>query len=103
MYEAMETCPEELLLFFHHVPYQYRLKSGKTLIQHIYDSHFEGAMRAQEMLEQFRRLDFPYQRNVMSIVFPPFLRCSRLLRKQLPAGAGFLPHRLFLYLIKQPD
>ena len=57
MYEAMETCPEELLLFFHHVPYQYRLKSGKTLIQHIYDSHFEGAMRAQEMLEQFRRLD----------------------------------------------
>ncbi|MDE7299664.1 MAG: alpha-glucuronidase, partial [Lachnospiraceae bacterium] len=56
MYENMETCPEELLLFFHHVPYRYRLKSGKTLIQHIYDSHFEGAMKAQAMLERFEEL-----------------------------------------------
>jgi alpha-glucuronidase len=38
MYEKPETCPEELLLFFHHVPYKYRLKSGTTLIQHIYDT-----------------------------------------------------------------
>ncbi len=42
MYNQPDTCPEELLLFFHHLPYTYRLKSGKTLIQHIYDSHFEG-------------------------------------------------------------
>ena len=35
MYENMDTCPEELLLFFHHVPYSYQLKTGKTLIQHI--------------------------------------------------------------------
>lgn len=50
MYDSMETCPEELLLFFHHVPYTYRLKSGKTLIQHIYDTHFEGV----EQVEMFR-------------------------------------------------
>ena len=42
MYENMDTCPEELLLFFHYVRYDYKLKSGKTLIQHIYDTHFEG-------------------------------------------------------------
>ena len=42
MYDDPETCPEELLLFFHHVRYDKVLKSGKTLIQHIYDSHFEG-------------------------------------------------------------
>lgn len=42
MYEHLETCPDELLLFFHHVPYTHVLKSGKTVIQHIYDSHFEG-------------------------------------------------------------
>lgn len=51
LYENRETCPEELLLFFHHVPYTYRLKSGKTLIQHIYDSHFEGARKAEEMAQ----------------------------------------------------
>jgi alpha-glucuronidase len=42
MYESMASCPDELLLFFHHVPYTYMLSSGKTLIQHIYDSHFAG-------------------------------------------------------------
>lgn len=49
MYDAAETCPEELLLFFHHVPYTFRLKSGKMLIQHIYDTHFEGVEEAEEM------------------------------------------------------
>jgi lysophospholipase L1-like esterase len=32
-----------LLLFLHHVPYTYKLHSGKTVIQYIYDSHYEGA------------------------------------------------------------
>ncbi|HOK42646.1 MAG TPA: alpha-glucuronidase family glycosyl hydrolase [Thermoclostridium caenicola] len=50
MYEDMDKCPEELLLFFHRVAYRHRLKSGKTLIQHIYDTHFEGV----EEVEQFR-------------------------------------------------
>ena len=27
----------------HHVPYTHRLHSGKTVIQYIYDSHYEGA------------------------------------------------------------
>src|SRR5207247_1463995 len=43
MYESLERCPDELLLFMHHVPYTHVLKSGKTVIQHIYDSHYEGA------------------------------------------------------------
>jgi len=42
MYESLETCPDEQLLFFHHVPYTHRLHSGKTVIQHIYDSHMDG-------------------------------------------------------------
>src|SRR5690606_20931534 len=34
-YESLDTCPDELLLFFHHVPYTHVLHSGKTVIQHI--------------------------------------------------------------------
>ncbi|HHV31642.1 MAG TPA: alpha-glucuronidase [Clostridiales bacterium] len=49
MYEHMETCPENLLLFFHHVPYNYVLKSGLTLLQHIYNSHFQGVEEAAEL------------------------------------------------------
>ena len=47
MYSDPKTCPEELILFFHHLPYTYMLKSGKSLIQHIYDSHFEGEEQAR--------------------------------------------------------
>ncbi|WP_307473241.1 alpha-glucuronidase family glycosyl hydrolase [Paenibacillus harenae] len=43
IYDSLERCPDELLLFFHHVPYTHVLQSGKTVIQHIYDTHFDGA------------------------------------------------------------
>lgn len=56
MYDNPETCPEELLLFFHHMPYNYRLKNGKTILQHIYDTHFEGAGMAAEMAAGFEKL-----------------------------------------------
>ncbi|NLL38382.1 MAG: alpha-glucuronidase [Clostridiales bacterium] len=56
MYENIETCPDELLLFFHHVSYEHVLKSGKTVIAHIYDTHFEGAERAKELLDKWKTL-----------------------------------------------
>ena len=52
MYANVETCPEELLLFFHHMPYNYVLKSGKTILQHIYDTHFEGAEDAARFYDE---------------------------------------------------
>ncbi len=56
-YETLEDCPDELLLFFHHVPYSHRLKSGKTVIQHIYDTHFEGADAAAALLAEWASLE----------------------------------------------
>ncbi len=55
-YESTAQCPDELLLFFHHVPYTHVLHSGKTVIQHIYDSHFDGAEKAAEQVEVWRGL-----------------------------------------------
>jgi alpha-glucuronidase len=49
VYESRDTCPDELLLFFHHVPYDHVLHSGVTVIQHIYDTHFAGAEQAAEL------------------------------------------------------
>lgn len=51
LYDSVDTCPDELALFFHHLPYTHVLKSGKTVIQHIYDTHFEGAELAAGFLE----------------------------------------------------
>ncbi|GAB3425383.1 alpha-glucuronidase family glycosyl hydrolase [Flindersiella endophytica] len=45
IYGSLEQCPDELLLFMHWVPYGHRLRSGKTVIQQIYDSHFAGYER----------------------------------------------------------
>jgi alpha-glucuronidase len=56
VYEDLASCPDALLLFFHHVPYTHRLKSGKTVIQHIYDSHFDGAAGARRLLEMWLSL-----------------------------------------------
>lgn len=56
LYENIETCPEELLLYFHHVPYIYKLKSGKTLLQHVYDTHFEGVEEAEDFQEKWLEL-----------------------------------------------
>src|SRR5262249_34794663 len=43
-------------LFFHHVPYTYQLHSGKTVIQYIYDSHYEGVAQVQEFVKQWKLL-----------------------------------------------
>jgi alpha-glucuronidase len=55
-YETLAACPDELLLFMHHVPYIYVLHSGKTVIQHIYDSHYDGAEQAAGLVTQWQTL-----------------------------------------------
>ncbi|HYM76777.1 MAG TPA: alpha-glucuronidase family glycosyl hydrolase [Candidatus Dormibacteraeota bacterium] len=57
LYEPLADCPDDLLLFFHHVPYTYVLHSGKTVVQHVYDSHYEGAERASEFATQWKALE----------------------------------------------
>lgn len=57
IYNGVDSCPDELKLFFHHVPYTYRLRSGKTVIQHIYDTHFEGAKEAEKMKCMWQSLE----------------------------------------------
>ncbi len=56
MFESLQTTPDNLLLFFHHVPYTYALHSGKTVIQHVYDSHYQGAERVAEYVQQWKLL-----------------------------------------------
>jgi alpha-glucuronidase len=57
LYESVQATPDELLLFFHHVSYTYRLHSAKTVIQHIYDSHYEGAEQAEDLVRQWTLLE----------------------------------------------
>jgi alpha-glucuronidase len=55
-YETPATCPDDLLLFLHHVPYTQVLHSGKSVIQYIYDSHYAGAEAAAGYVQQWKSL-----------------------------------------------
>ena len=65
IYADRNQCPEELLLFFHYVRYDAMLKSGKTLIQHIYDTHFEGVEEVEAMMETWKSI----KKNIASDVY----------------------------------
>jgi len=59
LYESPETCPDKLLLFFHRLPYDFIMRDGRTLIQRLYDDHFEGAAETEKMLETLAALPLP--------------------------------------------
>ena len=67
--ETAATTPDDLLLFFHHVPYTYKLHDGKTVIQYLYDSHYAGAAQAAEFVHDWktlqRRIDPALYDNVL--------------------------------------
>ena len=55
-YESLPTCPDDLLLFMHHVPYTYRLHSGLTVMQTIDNTHYWGAQAAAEQVSEWETL-----------------------------------------------
>jgi alpha-glucuronidase len=57
IYESLATCPDNLLLFMHHVPYTHALHSGKTVIQYLYDSHYEGAEAVEGYVRHWKSLE----------------------------------------------
>lgn len=86
VYESLETCPDELLLFFHHVPYTHRLAAGKTVIQHIYDSRADGVERVEDLKARWEGLAGLVPRDVHARVTERIaeqLRSAREWRDQL--------------------
>ncbi|WP_247003878.1 alpha-glucuronidase family glycosyl hydrolase [Halosolutus gelatinilyticus] len=56
-YGAVETCPEELLLFFHHLPWDHELADGTTVIQRLYDNCFAGVEEVERLRDRWRSLE----------------------------------------------
>lgn len=49
LYDDPATCPQELLLFFHNLPWGHRLKSGLTISEHFDASHHAGLAAARRL------------------------------------------------------
>ena len=74
IYNSAEKCPDELVLFFHHLPYTHVLHSGKTVIQHIYDSHFEGYEEAKQLAAKWETLKDKVDPEIFNNVSERFTR-----------------------------
>ena len=50
LYNDISTCPENLLTWFHHVPWDYRMKSGRTFWDELCHKYGDGVRQARQFL-----------------------------------------------------
>jgi alpha-glucuronidase len=50
LYNDISTCPENLLTWFHHVPWDYRMKSGRTFWDELCHKYDDGVRQARQFL-----------------------------------------------------
>lgn len=58
-YNNLETCPEELLLWFHHVPWDHRMKNGRTLWDELSYRYDGGVQQVRDFQKLWDRME-PY-------------------------------------------
>jgi alpha-glucuronidase len=56
LWEDINTCEEKNLLWFHHVPWNYTMKSGRTLWDELCWQYYTGAERVQQMQQTWNGL-----------------------------------------------
>jgi alpha-glucuronidase len=55
-FDHLDTCPEKLLLWFHHVPWEHRVRSGRTLWEELRHRYDEGVAFVARMHSTWQRL-----------------------------------------------
>jgi len=113
-----ETCPPELLLWFHHLAWDYTLRSGHTLWDELCLRYQQGVEETRMMLRTWEtlegeidaeRFDDVRQRLVKQIADAAIWRDACLLyfqtfsKRPLPAGVEPPAHSLDTYKALQPE
>jgi alpha-glucuronidase len=75
VYESPETCPENLLLWFHHVSWDYRMKSGRTVWEELCFKYNSG-------VDSVRWMQREWDKNKAHIDSERFLMVQVLLSEQ---------------------
>lgn len=57
IYNNIETCPENLILWFHHVPWNYKMKDGKTLWDELCYKYDSGVQSVREYQKVWDRME----------------------------------------------
>ena len=72
LFADTSACPENLLLFFHRLRYDFKMKNGQTLLQNIYDTHFDGYDEVQMMIDEWKSLKDLLDSEVYESVYARF-------------------------------
>ena len=57
MYNNIETCPEHLLLWFHHVPWNYTLHNGLSLWDNLCNTYDRGVAEAESFVQTWKSME----------------------------------------------
>lgn len=57
MFANLETCPDEYLLWFHHLPWDYKMRSGKTLWDELCLHYYAGVEGVKQMQKEWDSLE----------------------------------------------
>lgn len=57
IFNSLEKCPEKYLLWFHHVPWDYKMKSGKTLWEELCNHYYAGVDSVRSMRIKWKQLE----------------------------------------------
>jgi alpha-glucuronidase len=101
IYKTKKTCPEEFLLWFHHVSWDHKMRSGRTLWEDMCHQYYQGADSVKWMQQQWDTLEgkidpdrFAQVKSLMAIQYKEALwwRNACVLyfqsfsNKEIPAG-----------------
>ncbi len=56
IFDNIETCPDKYLLWFHHVPWDYKMKSGRTLWDELCVKYYEGTDYVEQMAKTWQSM-----------------------------------------------
>ncbi len=56
LYNSLKTCPEEYLLWFHHVAWDYKMKNGKTLWQNLQAHYNRGVSEVERYCDVWQQM-----------------------------------------------
>ena len=57
LYDNVETCPENLILWFHHLPWDYKMKSGRTLWNELCYTYQDGINQARGFIDTWESVE----------------------------------------------
>lgn len=105
-FSSLETCPDEYLLWFHHLSWDYKMKSGKTLWDEIcyhYNSGVEGVIKMQSTWNSLREKIDNEEFNHVSMLLNIQLNEARWWRNSCLLYFQSFSKRPFPADIEQPE